>query len=197
MSGSTHTIDLDVSRALAAQQKLADGFDNIAKSGRQVVTALEPFKENIDIVGVGIEKAKNSLASLSSSTRLEMSVNSVMKLNAEFDKLNSIASRISLGLPREFDAGFKNSVVDMTQKFVLLQNVVNTLSSQLKSIPKHKFDFSSVEDYRQKLDHLGAELQALNAIKVHMNPIDYKNMKSSLEEAIEYTKQALRKVGDS
>lgn len=192
MSDAMFSIDLDVSRALAAQQAMLRGFDEVAKAGNRITTGLDGASGEFSKIENSIKGVGNALGKISSSTNLHSELASLQKINRELDKLRHMNE---LGLGNIPEGAFKKVLTDAVELNGVLRTmdkVVNALASQLKALPSHKFDFSSVEEYRNKLNNLGNELNALKAFKASLDPIDYSKMKASLETAINTTKQQFR-----
>ena len=189
---TTFTIDLDVSRALAAQQKMIDKMEGIANAGGAIATGMRPVREEFERLATSTKEAGRALSTISSSTNLRSQTMDLQKINNLMEQL-SYWSKIGFGnVDTSKLHGVLQEVIELNKHMRTTDEAINKIASQLRSLPKHKFDFSSVEEYRLKLSHLGQELAALKSFKTSMDPIDYSNMKNSLNTAINDIKQQFR-----
>lgn len=211
MSDSMFTIDIDVSRALAAQESLIRKFQDVGNSAKgiassvggaqgefsKVTQSVVDLKDNVVKMKDATNQAAASLSKISSETRFTRITTDLQKVNEVIEKLRNYNNLINLGRGDAEIASLIKDVEQLNTVMVATTKVGNTLARQLQSLPKFNFDFSSVEEYRLKLNNLGNELNALKMFKANIDPLDYSKMESGLKTAIEMTKQQFRDFAGS
>lgn len=174
-SDDVFDISFDISGAISSSEKIIQKLDQAASKSSRVGTALGESFKNIDT---------------SSLDKLKATVDTVVSATEQLKGFREIRAfsitNADLSAMEKYAEHFRQII-----------NFKNELLTRTSNVSDLKFNFDSMEKYRNELKRLQDELKTLQYSKISFDPIDFSRFESELQSKINNARAAIKSLYES